>query len=628
MNDIMKLLGEFGYLAEEAHDIERDVKKQLTRAAGNDEVDTISFGLETDDGQIVKVYVNAEHAEAFEKAMAEMLGEVDDIEDALNQLPKEIEIVDVEWPKDDTEGDDAEDVDPEADAEGETDGSEVMNSKVYSKENLKKEKANEALSYGEELTQSLIENGQNSLANSLSTVNQHLIYQAILHLGVPELALDKSPYRSAILRGIKDTALELAHTPSMRNTLKIFIKQQAMDDIKAHDDEKHRGDAAKNRHHGDEYRKGMQAAGVDIEGKGKQKDKDGDVKEALNDVATGGSADFWASVDSLLNALDSTTDKQIVQRLTGNQQYKSLVARSAAKVVGRLSAGVRAKLKNLQHVLAATSTQAVEESFTNVDAEALLSTMLRFADDKDGRQAERIIGSQLFKRLMISCRTTIASMNSVVKRAFSELKRELDKVNLTEADEEVVDEPETSAPAAKAEPEAKEPEKKPAATPAPTAATDATDSGISFKVDGASVSVNYQGGSFSLSGESLERALKAMTNKQTLSVQLDGGKFATFSPRGSSGLIKLMGTETKIQLTPPDISAFIDAGGQAVEGVVDNDADAEEVKEAQKVSFEEMLKHYQEWLKNPIGKQSDFFKKFGWSRTAFFDEASERGIDA
>ena len=66
----------------------------------NDEIDTIPFGLETDNGDIVKVYVNAEQADKFEEAMKKLLGVEDDVEEAINRLAYDFDIVDVVWPKD------------------------------------------------------------------------------------------------------------------------------------------------------------------------------------------------------------------------------------------------------------------------------------------------------------------------------------------------------------------------------------------------------------------------------------------------------------------------------------------------------------------------------------------------
>jgi hypothetical protein len=92
-----------------------DVANYIERAEElNDEIDTVPFGLETDDGQIVKVYVNAEQADKFEEAMKNMLGLEDDIEEAINRLTTEFDIVDVVWPRSEDEEGDA---DPDADLE-------------------------------------------------------------------------------------------------------------------------------------------------------------------------------------------------------------------------------------------------------------------------------------------------------------------------------------------------------------------------------------------------------------------------------------------------------------------------------------------------------------------------------
>lgn len=78
-----------------------NVADYLERAAElNDEVETVPFGLETDDGDVVKVYVNAAEADKFEEAMKKLLGIEDDIEEAINKLAQEFDIIDVVWPID------------------------------------------------------------------------------------------------------------------------------------------------------------------------------------------------------------------------------------------------------------------------------------------------------------------------------------------------------------------------------------------------------------------------------------------------------------------------------------------------------------------------------------------------
>lgn len=77
-----------------------DVANYLEKAHDiNDEVDTVLYGLETSDGEVVKVYVNATQADAFEVEMKKLLGMEDDIEAAINDLATRFDIVDVIWPK-------------------------------------------------------------------------------------------------------------------------------------------------------------------------------------------------------------------------------------------------------------------------------------------------------------------------------------------------------------------------------------------------------------------------------------------------------------------------------------------------------------------------------------------------
>ena len=84
---------------------QRDASNLIQQAQDSaEEVDTVAFGLELDDGQIVKVYVNADQAEGFEKAMSDLLGQEDDIEEAIHTLSNEFDIVSVEWPEERTDG--------------------------------------------------------------------------------------------------------------------------------------------------------------------------------------------------------------------------------------------------------------------------------------------------------------------------------------------------------------------------------------------------------------------------------------------------------------------------------------------------------------------------------------------
>jgi hypothetical protein len=77
-----------------------DVHQYLRKAHEiNDEVDTVAFGLEDSSGNIVKVYVSVDHADKFEEALSQKLGDESDVETAINDLAASFDIVDVEWPK-------------------------------------------------------------------------------------------------------------------------------------------------------------------------------------------------------------------------------------------------------------------------------------------------------------------------------------------------------------------------------------------------------------------------------------------------------------------------------------------------------------------------------------------------
>jgi hypothetical protein len=79
----------------------QDVTNYLNKAHElNDEVDTVTFGLEMDDGSVAKVYVNHSQADEFEKALSTMLGQEDDLEKVIDELSNSFDIVDIEWPND------------------------------------------------------------------------------------------------------------------------------------------------------------------------------------------------------------------------------------------------------------------------------------------------------------------------------------------------------------------------------------------------------------------------------------------------------------------------------------------------------------------------------------------------
>lgn len=87
-------------------------------------VDTVTFGLETDDDKIVKVYVAVDDADAFEEKLSSMLGDVDDIEELLKTLGETFDIVDIEWPDDEDDEENEDDVEKDLESEEDEDSDE------------------------------------------------------------------------------------------------------------------------------------------------------------------------------------------------------------------------------------------------------------------------------------------------------------------------------------------------------------------------------------------------------------------------------------------------------------------------------------------------------------------------
>jgi hypothetical protein len=186
-------------------DYSKLVASKLAKASKMDTVDTVTFGLETDDGKIVKVYVAHEKSTAFEKLLSDKLGEIDSIQDVLNAVGQEDPdmIIDVEWP-DTVEKDDDIDLDNNlddlsvdaGDDEEKSDGSEALSSEIYDNpaEKADKEtKIKRTESIGSLLKDKYLGEGSKmksedkstrSLIKMLSTVQQKTIYNAWLELKI------------------------------------------------------------------------------------------------------------------------------------------------------------------------------------------------------------------------------------------------------------------------------------------------------------------------------------------------------------------------------------------------------------------------------------------------------------
>ncbi len=111
-----------------------DVISKLKASEKRNELDkdAVAFGMENEDGQIVKVFVRAEQAEDFEDALAHALGAEDDDENETNtaleiaevlfKLRDKFDIINVEWPE--IAGDEEEEVEGPEGAEVPPEGAE------------------------------------------------------------------------------------------------------------------------------------------------------------------------------------------------------------------------------------------------------------------------------------------------------------------------------------------------------------------------------------------------------------------------------------------------------------------------------------------------------------------------
>lgn len=317
--------------------IEQEIGDKLNRAAKLDEIETTTFGLETDDGRVVKVFVNEKDAEKFEKLMADCLGKTDSIEDAINKAAVEVDIVDVEWPEDEDDEDEDEDV---------IDGSEALDPNVYGdkeKDNKHELKAKKEAGADETVTEA--KSGDGNIANRFSTSNQHLVFQAILDLGIPEEALNRSVYRSSIIRGIKETAIMMQTAPGIKTALKMFVKKR-----------------------------------VDFEHK-KDTGKENVNESVLMENAT---ADlYWSVIDQLLKAVDTSTDKHVATNFLELPKIAQMRNRSTMALQGKVTPQIKAKL-NALHVALDTGAPkpAVQESLNGTDLAEGFKKLLKFAEPK------------------------------------------------------------------------------------------------------------------------------------------------------------------------------------------------------------------------------------------------------
>lgn len=214
-----------------------DIMQHIDRAEEDeDAVETITFGLETDNDEIVKVYVAVADADEFEKELAKLLGTEDTIEDALNELADKFDIVDVVWPEEDEEeadeqfGDDEDlkvdfdssDEDNENADEDEAEDKLSTELKKDDRKDMKKEGSHplfrSILGESAEHSAALGDNALNQLHDEAATRYQQLVIEVLAGLGVPGNVL--SLKRAIFKRNLRDVGQELMHNSHLRIWMK------------------------------------------------------------------------------------------------------------------------------------------------------------------------------------------------------------------------------------------------------------------------------------------------------------------------------------------------------------------------------------------------------------------------
>lgn len=574
---LRKLGPEFGFLAEEEqNEVEQNVLNRLDRSVKLDEVDTITFGLETDDGKIVKVYVKVDQADDFEKALADKLGQVDDIEEVLNELSKEYEIVDVEWPSEESDDD-----------EDEEDGSDSLDSKVY--DNDKEEAATakdvkakmEGLTIGEQFTMQINE-GTNSasIESRFTTPAQLMVYHGILELGVPELALSRSPYRSAIIKAIKAKAQELSSAPTMKNALKTFINRSIDYDKRAETNKK--------------------AAGGSSLGESVQ-------------LTEGAVETFWDTFTKLINHIAASPED--AQAFMASAPIKQLMSTSSSTIPSNVSAQLVTKMKDLTSVLEAKVEKkpklieayigdTLTEGTTPEEISSLLKNMLILADaSKSGTKANAIMNSAAWTTFFNAAKSGLTQKFSGQSRSkLNSMKSAMPKAGQPTAPTgtQQATEAVSKANAELAHSYSYGAEKFDAGKPIEVIGEDGdhyivkpfpimahgnlklpksavkmigkiekpvTESQVpewTFDTEDESTIIATANLKVKLNDEEMEKLVKGITNRDAVIVrdEEDPSHKVAFSPRGSSVMVKKVGTPEGVMMKQQDIDKLLDFVGQ------------------------------------------------------------------
>jgi hypothetical protein len=185
------------------------VLNHISKMEKNDEFETVCFGLETDDGDIVKVFVQVEQADAFEKALSEKISTDDSIEDVLNDLQADFNIVDVVWPEE-TEDEANSDIDDGTDSlnpninyddfkgDGPDEDEHIVKSKDEMQDKKNPDQKEESLSFGQRFAKKYL--GEGLSEDVEKTDNLSLLKKVHKILGLAEYTVNHNKGYSSMCR--------------------------------------------------------------------------------------------------------------------------------------------------------------------------------------------------------------------------------------------------------------------------------------------------------------------------------------------------------------------------------------------------------------------------------------------
>jgi hypothetical protein len=345
-----------------------------------------------------------------------------------------------------------------------------------------------------------------------------MVYHALLELGVPEIALSRSPYRAVIIKNIKAKAQELIKSSQMKNALKLFINNSIDYDEKA-----------------------QKNAKEDL--------KDSKKVESENVLTESLAADFWSTFDSLIRYLAKTPED--AQKVLDDPKVTQLRRRSAGSLNAAMTAQIKTRMLAFRDSLVESmqpndsyfaSGLRLNEGATPDEIVDLIAKMLNLADPTGG--ADAVMKTAHWNQFFNGARPTLsqkfagparAKLNSL-KLVLNAVKEEVEAPKLTEQKVEWTFE--------------------------------MNDDDL-YVISGGSIKVT-------LNDEEIEKLVKGVSNKDTVIVRddEDPSHKVAFSPRGHSVMVKKVGTSEGTMMKPKEVEMLLD--------FISGDEEEEEKKDEKK----------------------------------------------